>query len=130
MTAPLRMVIVEDDALIGMYLEDLLAAMGHDVRAIARTEADAVAAAIACEPDLMIVDYSLDGGSGLSAMHQILARGFVPHFYVTGNAFAVAESADEAIVISKPFNLQDLRGAITKALHPDRRPPATPAKIA
>ena len=122
MSGPLRMVIVEDDALIGMYLEDLLSVMGHDVCAIARTEADAVAAAMRCQPQLMIVDNALDKGSGVAAMRQILAHSFVPHFYVTGNAFAISRIVEDAIIISKPFNLQDLRAAIRQAIEPGRQP--------
>ena len=39
MTVGRRIVIVEDDVLIAMDLADLLIAMGHDVCAIATTEA-------------------------------------------------------------------------------------------
>jgi CheY-like chemotaxis protein len=52
----LRILVVEDDAMIAMLLADMFAAMGHDVCAIERTEAGAVAAATLCKPDLMIVD--------------------------------------------------------------------------
>jgi CheY-like chemotaxis protein len=116
MTWGLRIVIVEDDALIGMYLDDLLSGMGHDVRAIARTEPDAVAAASQHHPELMIVDGNLRDGSGVSAMRKILSTGFVRHFYVTGNAMAIAQAVDDAIIITKPFNLRDLQGAIAKAM--------------
>ena len=36
---PLRILVVEDDALIGMLLADMLDAMGHTVCAVARTQA-------------------------------------------------------------------------------------------
>jgi CheY-like chemotaxis protein len=52
----LRVLVVEDDVLIGMLFADALAAMGYDVCAIEATEADAVAAAARYKPDLMIVD--------------------------------------------------------------------------
>jgi two-component system, response regulator PdtaR len=42
----LRILVVEDDALFGMLLAELLAMMGHDVCGIEATEADAVAAAV------------------------------------------------------------------------------------
>lgn len=120
MTQCLRIVIVEDDALIGRYLDDLLSGMGHDVRAIARTEAEAVAAASQHLPELMIVDGNLRTGSGVSAMREILGQSFVPHFYVTGNALAIAQAVDDAIIITKPFNLRDLESGIAKALHAER----------
>ena len=115
MTDALRIVIVEDNALIAMDLADLLIAMGHDVGAIASTEAEAVAAAMRCQPDLMIVDGNLAEGSGVSAMRQILAKGFVPHVYVTGDALRIRQLARDAVVVAKPFNMHDLSEAIAKA---------------
>jgi CheY-like chemotaxis protein len=50
----LRVLVVEDDALIATLLSQLLAGMGHDVRATAATEAEAVVAASRYKPDLMI----------------------------------------------------------------------------
>jgi CheY-like chemotaxis protein len=49
----LRVLVVEDDALIVMLLSELLVGMGHDVCAIAGTEAEAVSAATRYDPDLM-----------------------------------------------------------------------------
>ena len=42
----LRVLVVEDDAMIAMLLADMFAGMGHDVCAIEATEAGAVAAAV------------------------------------------------------------------------------------
>lgn len=115
MTESLRIVIVEDDVLIAMDLADLLIGMGHDVPAVARTEAEALAAAAQFEPDLMIVDGSLEDGSGVSAMRAILAERFVPHFYVTGDPLQIQGLESDAIVVAKPFNLRDLSNGITRA---------------
>jgi len=114
-TKQLVIVIVEDDVLIAMDLADLLIGMGHDVRTVARTEAEAVAAAAMHRPDLMIVDGHLAEGSGVSAMRRILAKGFVPHIYVTGNSLGIDGLPADAIVIGKPFNLHGLMGSIAGA---------------
>jgi two-component system, response regulator PdtaR len=71
----LRVLIIEDDALIAMLLAELLAGMGHDVCASAATEAEAVIAATRYGPDLMIVDAGLGRGSGVSAVEEILRAG-------------------------------------------------------
>ncbi|MDY7523655.1 response regulator [Sphingomonas sp. 10B4] len=115
MTAGRRIVIVEDDVLIAMDLADLLIAMGHDVCRIATTEAEAVEAAMALEPDLMIVDGNLAEGSGVSAMRQILARGFVTHFYITGDPVQLLKIAPNAVVVAKPFNMHALVTGMAKA---------------
>ena len=115
MTQGLSIVIVEDDFLIAMDLADLLIGVGHDVVTIARTETDAVKAAARFHPDLMIIDGTLDEGNGLSAMDTILARGFVPHIYVTGDPAGILAQAPDAIIVAKPFNLQGLCAAIARA---------------
>lgn len=115
MSENLRIVIVENDALIAMDLADLLICMGYDVAAIARTENEAVAAAARHSPHLMIVDGQLDEGTGASAMERILAYGFVPHLYITGDPLQMSDLAGGGVVISKPFNLNDLTLGIAKA---------------
>ena len=115
MSNGLRIVIVEDNGLIAMDLANLLMAIGHDVCAIAGTEADAEAAAAKWLPDLMIVDGSLGEGSGVAAMLRVLQAGDVAHFYVTGNPWAVLELVPAAIVVTKPFTLHDLERAMANA---------------
>src|ERR1700719_4544619 len=70
----LRVLVIEDDALIAMLLSELLAGMGHDVCATAATEADAVTAATRHRPDLMIVDARL-GRSVCRAPARAAGRG-------------------------------------------------------
>lgn len=113
MTA-LRILIVEDDAIIAMALADLLKGMGHEVCAVAETEPDAVAAARRCNPDLMIVDANLYEGSGISAVAKILLGGFVRHLFMTGDPFAVLEQVPDAIILRKPFKIHDLTLAIER----------------
>ena len=116
MTTGRRIVIVEDDALIAMDLADLLIAMGHAVCAIASSETDAVAAAKRWEPDLMIVDGNLFEGSGVSAMRQILERGFVAHLYITGDPVQLSKVVPDAVVVAKPFNMRGLAVGMATAL--------------
>src|SRR5437764_14937680 len=58
----LRVLVIEDDALIAILLAELLASVGHDVCAAAATAAEAVNAATRYAPDLMIVDVRLGPG--------------------------------------------------------------------
>lgn len=115
MTAGRSIVIVEDDALIAMDLADLLITMGHKVCAIASSEADAVEAAMRFQPDLMIVDGTLFEGSGVSAMRQILARGFVAHVYITGDPVQLLKLVPDAVVVAKPFNMRGLAAGMAAA---------------
>jgi DNA-binding response OmpR family regulator len=112
----LRVLVVEDDILIGMLLADTLGAMGYEVCAIEATETGAVAAAARCNPDLMIVDARLRDGSGVSAVEEILRTGWVPHVFVSGETSTILALRPGAIVIQKPFRDIDLNRAIQRAL--------------
>ena len=112
----LRVLVVEDEILIGMLLADALGAMGYEVCAIEATEIGAVAAAARCNPDLMIVDARLRDGSGVSAVEEILRTGWVPHVFVSGETSTIQALRPGAIVIQKPFRDMDLSRAIQRAL--------------
>ena len=112
----LRVLVMEDDILIGMLLADALGAMGYEVCAIEATETGAVAAAARCNPDLMIVDARLRDGSGVSAVEEVLRTGWVPHVFVSGETSTIQALRPGAIVIQKPFREMDLSRAIQRAL--------------
>ncbi len=120
-TGSVRIIIVEDDALLAGYFAELLTGMGHTVCAIAATEADAVAGAQAFHPDLMIVDGQLREGSGVSAMKRILQHRDVAHFYVTGNPWSLREHVPDAVIVTKPFRLRELERAIATAIEDQRQ---------
>lgn len=112
----LRVLVVDDDAMIAMLLADMCLGMGYDVCAIEGTEADAVAAALRCRPDLMIVDERLGDGSGISAVEKILRTRFVPHVFMSGDASTVETLKRGAAVLLKPFDESELVRAIHLAL--------------
>lgn len=111
-----NILVVEDEAIIGMLLSEVLAGLGHDVCAVVASEDEAVAAAAFHQPDLLIVDAGLASGNGISAVDAILATRIVPHIFTTGNALKVRLQRPDAIVIEKPFHEADLDDAITSAL--------------
>jgi CheY-like chemotaxis protein len=108
----LRVLVVEDDAVIGVLLAELLRGMGHEVCDTAATEAAAVTAAERCAPDLMIVDARLGRGSGIAAVDQILRARPVAHFFLSGDAEGVRMRRPGAVVVRKPFRIADLARAI------------------
>jgi DNA-binding response OmpR family regulator len=110
----LRVLIVEDEAIIGMLLAEVLAGMGHDVCGIAMTETEAVAMAAQSSPDLLIVDAGLRDGSGVSAVAEILRAKPVPHIFITGDLAGVRALKPDAMVLEKPFLESDLVGAIDR----------------
>lgn len=113
---PLRIVVVEDDAMIGLFLGMTLEQMGHRVCAIEATEDAAVKAAADFAPDLMIVDARLRVGDGVSAVERVLSVGPMPHLFCSGDLAGVAARLPASEVLQKPFCDEDLSAAIDRVL--------------
>lgn len=111
---PLRILVVEDDAVMGMLLAELLVNMGHAVCGLAKTEAAAVATAARHRPDLMIVDMQLAEGTGVSAVEAIVRTGPIPHVFMSGRSLEPVNP--DAVVLRKPFREPDLARAIARVL--------------
>ena len=112
----LRILVIEDDAMLATTLGEMLVRIGHNVCATAATQTDAIDAALRHQPDLMIVDYSLRQGTGTSAVDEILRGGPLPHFFLSGNAWRVRAIRPDAVILQKPFRTTDLTKAIDTAL--------------
>jgi CheY-like chemotaxis protein len=112
----LCVLVVDDDFMIATVLADVLAGMGHEVCAIEGTGAAAVAAAIRCKPDLLIVDALLGDESGVSAVEEILRTRFIPHVFVSGDISRLPPDRPGAAVLQKPFGEPDLARALQRAL--------------
>jgi CheY-like chemotaxis protein len=106
----LSVLVVEDDAVIGLLLAEMLEEMGYDVCAVAATEEAAVADAARCRPGLMIVDQQLREGTGTSAVERILRNGPVPCVFISGAPVHLART--DANMLQKPFLEVDLVRAI------------------
>ena len=115
MTA-IRVMVVEDETFLGVLFGEVLEGMGYVVCAIEATETGAIAAAVRCKPDLMLVDVRLSDGSGISAVAEILRGGFVPHVFYSGDISGVQTSQPTAVAIQKPFRVPELARAIERAL--------------
>jgi len=111
---PLRVLLVEDDGVIGGLLTELLSSLGHQVCATAQTEAEAVAAAARHGPDLILVDITLKQGDGVSAMRRIAETRHSPHVFMTGGGRR--DVPEGAVILQKPFCESDLLRALGQAI--------------
>ncbi len=111
---PLRILLVEDDALIGSFLAEMLEGMGHVVCGVEATEAGAVQAALRDKPNLMIVDARLHDGSGVTAVETILRITAIPHIFMSGERLPMG--CAPAVWLQKPFMHRDLVNAIERAI--------------
>lgn len=124
---PLRIIVIEDDAIIGLLLAETLNAMGHDVCAVEATEDAAVAAAARHKPDLLIVDVRLAQGSGISAMERIMRTGPVPHLFISGDE--LDGTVLHAELLRKPFREADLAASMARTIVMPSRPAPEPGRL-
>jgi CheY-like chemotaxis protein len=98
--------IIEDEPIIAMDIEELVASCGHRVVGVAATEADAVAMAEKSRPGLILADINLgQGGDGTSAVSRIMRNHYAPVIFVTAypERLLTGEALEPAFVITKPF---------------------------
>ncbi len=113
---PLRILVVEDDALMGVLLGELLVDMGHEVCAIEVDEAGAAAAAALHKPDLMIVDATLEKSNGIGAGETVNLVGSIRHLFTSDDTLRVKLLRPDAVVVQKPFVEIELARAITRTM--------------
>jgi DNA-directed RNA polymerase specialized sigma24 family protein/CheY-like chemotaxis protein len=116
---PARVLIIEDDDLIAAAMTRIVTTMGHSVVHRAIGEGDALTAARASSPHLVLADIQLgEGGDGLNAAQAIVAETPVPVIFVTGfpERLLTGEAPEPAFVVSKPYREETLRTAIGQAL--------------
>lgn len=104
--AAAHVLIIEDEPIIAMDLEELVAGCGHTVVGVASSETEAVELAELHKPSLILADINLGlGGDGTSAVARILKHHYAPVIFVTAypERLLTGESLEPAFVITKPF---------------------------
>lgn len=111
----LKILIVEDEALVAMLVEDALTLHGHTVIGIADTLQTALALIEGDRPDMALCDVKLAlGDSGITVAQQLAARG-IPGIFLSGNC---PDAADHPLIvgcIAKPFHTARIGDAVNAA---------------
>jgi CheY-like chemotaxis protein len=116
----LRLLIVEDDALIAMDLAVSVSELGGQVVSVAVSARDAMRLAEEMVPDVVLMDVRLRGEpDGIEAAQLIQRRESIPIVFVTGNSDAETmrrmRQLGGAQIILKPVLINELRDAIIRA---------------
>jgi DNA-directed RNA polymerase specialized sigma24 family protein len=125
-----NVLIIEDEPVIAMDLEALVEEMGHKVVATARTHREAVAAARDHRPGLVLADIQLaDGSSGIDAVNELIGGFAVPVIFITAypERLLTGERPEPAFLITKPFQVDTVKAAISQALFFERKAERRPA---
>ncbi|MFZ2527179.1 MAG: response regulator [Rhodococcus sp. (in: high G+C Gram-positive bacteria)] len=118
-TAPRRVVVAEDEALIRLDLVEMLREEGYDVVGEAGDGQRAVELAAELKPDLVIMDVKMPRRDGIDAASEIAERRIAPVVILT--AFSQRELVERArdagamAYLVKPFSKSDLVPAIEVA---------------
>lgn len=116
--------IIEDEPIIALDIEALVGDLGHRVVGIARTHREAVSLVASKAPGLVLADIQLaDGSSGLDAVNEILTAVNVPVIFITAypERLLTGEKPEPAFLITKPFQPDAVKAAISQALFFDRK---------
>ena len=119
-----RLLVVEDERLIGLYLMELLTELKYDVCAQTSSGLSALKIAERDRPDLAIVDIGLVGNmDGISTALHLRERFNIPTIFLSGTSDAVllerAQAAQCLGFIQKPFMPDDIERAVKAAFARD-----------
>lgn len=108
-----RLLLVEDEAMVGIFMEELLGQLGFDPTYPISSLAEAVAAAERERYDGAVLDMNLRGES-VYPLAELLSRQNVPFVFVTGYSRTGVEARfSEIPIVQKPVTSE----ALTQALY-------------
>jgi len=120
MDRPLRVAVADDEPVMQLYLEEMLAEFKHEVVAVAGDGRSLVDLCRHNLADLVITDIKMPVMDGIAAVHEIYRERIVPVVFLTG--YNSLESTDAArpdfvfVYLVKPVGESELRGAIDLAM--------------
>jgi CheY-like chemotaxis protein len=116
-----RILVVEDELMIRMLLQDMLADLGHTLAGEAGRIDEAMALAKNGEFDVAILDVNLNGQPISPVVEVLVARG-LPFVFATGyGQRGVPEPYRNTPTLQKPFQVDALAQAIDAAAPTERR---------
>jgi CheY-like chemotaxis protein len=114
-----RILVVEDELMIRMLLEDMLAELGYTIAAEAARLDEALEAARIADFDIAILDVNLSGQPISSVADALAARG-MPFIFATGyGERGLPDTYRDRPTLKKPFQLESLKRTLQSALDGD-----------
>lgn len=111
-----RVLVVEDEMIVAMLIEDILADMGAEVVGPASRNAQALELLAEGPVDAAVLDVNLGSETTLPTARELRARG-IPFAFATGyGAAGVPAEFEGQPFLPKPFREADLREALARAL--------------
>ncbi len=113
-----RVLIVEDDMIIGANISLQLSKLGYEITGIESRGEEALIHARLNSPDVVLMDINLKGNiDGVKTAHSIQTIADIPIVYITANndeaTFEKAKKTHPFAFISKPINMRDLHRTLS-----------------
>lgn len=117
MGTQIKILVVEDEMIIGAKISMQLTSLGYEVTGILPRGEEAILHVKENKPDIVLLDINLKGKlDGIETAVQLQQHGPIPIIYLTANSdeatFNKAKSTKPAAFIAKPFKQLDLQRAI------------------
>ncbi|MDN3657040.1 response regulator [Ferruginibacter paludis] len=117
MSTPVKILVVEDEMIIGAKISMQLTSLGYEVTGILPRGEEAILHAKENKPDIILLDINLKGKlDGIETAVALQQQGSIPIIYLTANSdeatFNRAKSTKPYAFIAKPFKQLDLQRAI------------------
>jgi len=109
-----RVLVVEDEMMVVLYLEDVLQSLGHTVVASAGRLEDAVAHAQSAEIDFALLDLNLAGTRSYPVADALEARKIAYAFATGYGAGGIAAEYAHVPTLTKPFRIEDIAGVLDR----------------
>ena len=113
MTEGRRILLVEDDVLIGMMLVDMFDALGFAEPAQATTNDEALAIIAEDRIDGALVDINLGEEKGWPVADALAARG-IPFAFTSGGGDVIPAPHANRRLVTKPFRLSEIDAALSE----------------
>ena len=111
-----RVLVVEDEPLIAMLIEDLVADLGFQVQHMASTVDAALAAVAQDNIDLALLDVNLGGTPSFPVAEKLIERR-IPFVFTTGyGQLGIPQQFNGHAVLQKPFRRADLEAALQSCM--------------
>ena len=106
-----RILLVEDDVLIGMMLVEMFDALGYPEPAQAASVEDALAAIAAGPVDAALIDNNLGETKGWPVADALAARN-IPFAFTSGGGDVIPGPHAHRKLVSKPFRISEIEAVL------------------
>ena len=109
-----RVLVVEDEMMVALYVEDIVTELGHEVVGPAMRLEEGLTLAREAAIDMAILDVNLHGARSFPIADALSARG-IPFIFATGyGTQGLTEAYRDVITLQKPFASRDVEQAFAR----------------